>query len=235
MKSVQNYYIAISIQEVKEKKHFLSHWIIFELWHITVACIIVGILCFLWSYHLNFLSPLLLFTIRFFSNKSANCCTPAKKARSQKTRVKTDTRISCHVRLATSCHFLSLTFLWKEWHKQTADRGPCGAQRCYFDSIKAIAQLGSACDLRQLQVFHCTLITAWIIFPVDTTRVEIMETDSDLPGSDYINANYIRVSWFGVTPGFTFANRARSVATSDLLIEYTCEYTFKLKYFVLNK
>eukprot|EP00066_Takifugu_rubripes_P030818 XP_011620084.1 PREDICTED: tyrosine-protein phosphatase non-receptor type 11-like [Takifugu rubripes] len=30
------------------------------------------------------------------------------------------------------------------------------------------------------------------ILPFDTTRVEIMETDSDLPGSDYINANYIR-------------------------------------------
>uniref|UniRef100_A0A3B5K1L8 Tyrosine-protein phosphatase non-receptor type n=1 Tax=Takifugu rubripes TaxID=31033 RepID=A0A3B5K1L8_TAKRU len=35
------------------------------------------------------------------------------------------------------------------------------------------------------------------ILPFDTTRVEIMETDSDLPGSDYINANYIRVSRFG--------------------------------------
>uniref|UniRef100_H2SW25 protein-tyrosine-phosphatase n=1 Tax=Takifugu rubripes TaxID=31033 RepID=H2SW25_TAKRU len=34
------------------------------------------------------------------------------------------------------------------------------------------------------------------ILPFDTTRVEIMETDSDLPGSDYINANYIRVSRF---------------------------------------
>lgn len=29
---------------------------------------------------------------------------------------------------------------------------------------------------------------------VDTTRVEILEADPDVPGSDYINANYIRVS-----------------------------------------
>uniref|UniRef100_A0AAQ6II23 protein-tyrosine-phosphatase n=1 Tax=Anabas testudineus TaxID=64144 RepID=A0AAQ6II23_ANATE len=32
------------------------------------------------------------------------------------------------------------------------------------------------------------------ILPFDTTRVEISETDPDVPGSDYINANYIRVS-----------------------------------------
>uniref|UniRef100_A0A7N6FD70 protein-tyrosine-phosphatase n=1 Tax=Anabas testudineus TaxID=64144 RepID=A0A7N6FD70_ANATE len=30
------------------------------------------------------------------------------------------------------------------------------------------------------------------ILPFDTTRVEISETDPDVPGSDYINANYIR-------------------------------------------
>lgn len=29
---------------------------------------------------------------------------------------------------------------------------------------------------------------------VDTTRVTIREADPDVPGSDYINANYIRVS-----------------------------------------
>uniref|UniRef100_A0A3Q4I0C6 protein-tyrosine-phosphatase n=1 Tax=Neolamprologus brichardi TaxID=32507 RepID=A0A3Q4I0C6_NEOBR len=32
------------------------------------------------------------------------------------------------------------------------------------------------------------------ILPFDTTRVEIREMDPDVPGSDYINANYIRVS-----------------------------------------
>uniref|UniRef100_A0A8C6SXT1 protein-tyrosine-phosphatase n=2 Tax=Neogobius melanostomus TaxID=47308 RepID=A0A8C6SXT1_9GOBI len=32
------------------------------------------------------------------------------------------------------------------------------------------------------------------ILPFDTTRVEIRETDPDIPGSDYINANYIQVS-----------------------------------------
>lgn len=32
------------------------------------------------------------------------------------------------------------------------------------------------------------------VFSVDTTRVEIKEADPDVPGSDYINANYIRVS-----------------------------------------
>uniref|UniRef100_H3CZX7 Tyrosine-protein phosphatase non-receptor type n=1 Tax=Tetraodon nigroviridis TaxID=99883 RepID=H3CZX7_TETNG len=36
------------------------------------------------------------------------------------------------------------------------------------------------------------------ILPFDTTRVEIKETDSDLAGSDYINANYIRVSLFSI-------------------------------------
>lgn len=29
---------------------------------------------------------------------------------------------------------------------------------------------------------------------VDTTRVEILEADPEVAGSDYINANYIRVS-----------------------------------------
>lgn len=47
-------------------------------------------------------------TIRYFSNKSANCCIPGKKARNQKTRVKTDTRISSPVSHAATCHFLSL-------------------------------------------------------------------------------------------------------------------------------
>uniref|UniRef100_A0A3Q2XRD1 protein-tyrosine-phosphatase n=1 Tax=Hippocampus comes TaxID=109280 RepID=A0A3Q2XRD1_HIPCM len=32
------------------------------------------------------------------------------------------------------------------------------------------------------------------ILPFDTTRVEIRDADPDVPGSDYINANYIRVS-----------------------------------------
>uniref|UniRef100_H2SW26 protein-tyrosine-phosphatase n=1 Tax=Takifugu rubripes TaxID=31033 RepID=H2SW26_TAKRU len=42
------------------------------------------------------------------------------------------------------------------------------------------------------------------ILPFDTTRVEIMETDSDLPGSDYINANYIRVKGRHVNEGKVF-------------------------------
>uniref|UniRef100_A0AAY4EBK9 protein-tyrosine-phosphatase n=1 Tax=Denticeps clupeoides TaxID=299321 RepID=A0AAY4EBK9_9TELE len=33
------------------------------------------------------------------------------------------------------------------------------------------------------------------ILPFDTTRVTIREADPDVPGSDYINANYIRVSY----------------------------------------
>lgn len=36
------------------------------------------------------------------------------------------------------------------------------------------------------------------VFSVDTTRVEISEMDPDVPGSDYINANYIRVSVFSI-------------------------------------
>lgn len=34
------------------------------------------------------------------------------------------------------------------------------------------------------------------VLSVDTTRVEIREADPDVSGSDYINANYIRVSLF---------------------------------------
>lgn len=37
------------------------------------------------------------------------------------------------------------------------------------------------------------------MFSVDTTRVEIREADPDVLGSDYINANYIRVSPFSIT------------------------------------
>lgn len=48
-------------------------------------------------------------TIRYFSSRSANCCIPGKKARSPRTRVKTDTRISSPVSLAATCHFLSPT------------------------------------------------------------------------------------------------------------------------------
>lgn len=56
--------------------------------------------------------PLILFflvssTIRYFSSRSASCCIPGKKAKSQKTRVKTDTRISSHVSQAATCRFLS--------------------------------------------------------------------------------------------------------------------------------
>lgn len=36
------------------------------------------------------------------------------------------------------------------------------------------------------------------MFSVDTTRVEIREADPDVPGSDYMNANYIRVSLFSI-------------------------------------
>uniref|UniRef100_A0A674BTS2 protein-tyrosine-phosphatase n=1 Tax=Salmo trutta TaxID=8032 RepID=A0A674BTS2_SALTR len=35
------------------------------------------------------------------------------------------------------------------------------------------------------------------ILPFDTTRVEIREADTDVPGSDYINANYIRMTHLG--------------------------------------
>lgn len=38
----------------------------------------------------------------------------------------------------------------------------------------------------------------YFVFSVDTTRVEIREMDPDVPGSDYINANYIRVSVFSI-------------------------------------
>lgn len=57
------------------------------------------------------------------------------------------------------------------------------------------------CDMMKLLTFCCALMTAWLLVSVDTTRVEIMEIDPDLPGSDYINANYIRVSLFSDTQG----------------------------------
>uniref|UniRef100_A0A8C5HPB4 Tyrosine-protein phosphatase non-receptor type n=1 Tax=Gouania willdenowi TaxID=441366 RepID=A0A8C5HPB4_GOUWI len=40
------------------------------------------------------------------------------------------------------------------------------------------------------------------ILPFDTTRVEIKDSDPDVPGSDYINANYIRVSLFSTIKVF---------------------------------
>uniref|UniRef100_A0A4W5KTK7 protein-tyrosine-phosphatase n=1 Tax=Hucho hucho TaxID=62062 RepID=A0A4W5KTK7_9TELE len=42
------------------------------------------------------------------------------------------------------------------------------------------------------------------ILPFDTTRVEIREADADVPGSDYINANYIRVSHKNEAQGKVF-------------------------------
>lgn len=46
---------------------------------------------------------------RYFSSRSANCCIPAKRARSRRTRAKTDTRISSPVSGAASCCFLCLS------------------------------------------------------------------------------------------------------------------------------
>lgn len=34
------------------------------------------------------------------------------------------------------------------------------------------------------------------ILPFDHTRVRLKNVDSDVPGADYINANYIRVIFF---------------------------------------
>lgn len=51
---------------------------------------------------------LLLSIFRYFSSRSVNCCIPGKKAKSQKTRVKTDTRISSPVSHTAACHFLPL-------------------------------------------------------------------------------------------------------------------------------
>lgn len=74
------------------------------------SCIMVGM-------HFQNLGSLIIFllfcffhvssTIRYFSSRSASCCIPGKKARSQKTRVKTDTRISSPVSQTATCRFLS--------------------------------------------------------------------------------------------------------------------------------
>lgn len=46
---------------------------------------------------------------RYFSSRSANCCIPVKRARSLRTRAKTDTRISSPVSGAASRRFLCLS------------------------------------------------------------------------------------------------------------------------------
>lgn len=80
-----------------------------------------------------------------------------------------------------------------------ADGGPPAERGDVALIAHSDSSVNIMCDLRKLQAFHSTLIAAWTVFPVDTTRVEIIETDSDLPGSDYINANYIRVSLFSIS------------------------------------
>lgn len=51
-------------------------------------------------------------------------------------------------------------------------------------------------------MFFCFLFFfRFFVPPVDTTRVEILEADPDVAGSDYINANYIRVSLCNVALG----------------------------------
>jgi len=45
-----------------------------------------------------------------------------------------------------------------------------------------------------------TLINPSYIFPVDHTRVKLKEVDPNVPGSEYINANYITVSLNNLSP-----------------------------------
>ena len=95
----------------------------------------------------------------------------------------------------------------------------------------------------KLLTFCCALMTAWLLVSVDTTRVEIMEIDPDLPGSDYINANYIRVSLFSDTQGHLsifkpFQKKwfvAHSMAVKDLLVNYSCVCTLNLFMYVLEE
>lgn len=98
---------------------------------------------------------------------------------------------------AISC--LSI-FLWRMTQSDSSEQTGAPAERRDVALIvHSHSSSDAMCDVRKLQAFRCALISAWIVFPVDTTRVEIMETDSDLPGSDYINANYIRVSLFRIS------------------------------------
>lgn len=85
--------------------------------HFELIASISGLLRNVRCRHGNFLSlpmnsganePFSLMFFRYFSSRSANCCIPGKKARRQRTRVKTDTRTSCPVSHAATCHFLSL-------------------------------------------------------------------------------------------------------------------------------
>lgn len=143
----------------------------------------------------------LLSIFRYFSSRSVNCCIPGKKAKSQKTRVKTDTRISSPVSHTAACHFLPLQ-LPVESDTNRQHRGLSRACRVLLWWLTAFMLcLGRGQNLvwshKAVDFLLCTN-SFYFVFSVDTTRVEIREMDPDVPGSDYINANYIRVSVFSI-------------------------------------
>ena len=59
------------------------------------------------------------------------------------------------------------------------------------------------------------------MFSVDTTRVEIREADPDVLGSDYINANYIRVSLFSITQDHLTVGYEKIAVTHNIQLTVT--------------
>ena len=60
-----------------------------------------------------------------------------------------------------------------------------------------------------------------VVFSVDTTRVEIREADPDVLGSDYINANYIRVSLFSITQDHLTVGYEKIAVTHNIQLTVT--------------
>lgn len=80
--------------------------------------------------------------------------------------------------------------------------------------VRAVCGRGCGHSRRAAAAVHlstenCSCFFCFLFFfrffvpPVDTTRVEILEADPDVAGSDYINANYIRVSLCNVAHRWT--------------------------------
>lgn len=124
---------------------------------------------FVWNFLELFLIEMSLFflslsTIRYFSSRSANCCIHEKKARSQKTRVKTDTRISSPVSLAATRHFLSLQLPVERMTQIDTKHWEAPAGHEDLALIVHSLSIDIMCDLRKLQVFCWALITVWLVF-----------------------------------------------------------------------
>lgn len=164
------------------------------------------------------------FPLRYFSSRSASCCIPGKKARSQKTRVKTDTRTSSPVSLAATCHILSLQLPVETMTQiYIRERRSLGRVRRLLLWLLTAHQLTLVLERKaqsviwekNVYVLLCILESLTLFFSVDTTRVELQEVDPDVPGSDYINANCIIVS---PMQGHSFKRRQKKAVVHNVAI-----------------